>query len=496
MNIYSSNDLNLIFEIIHRKAVRGKIVFVSGNFNITHPGHVRLINFASECGDFLIVGITPDSADGVYISQKLRSENLSSHVGIDLVICLEGSVLNFISSLKPDIVVKGKEHEFMNNAEKKILESYGGKLLFSSGESFFSSLELLKKEVHSHKSLFFNIPYDYIDRHSIKVAKLLNYLDNFKKIRVLVIGDLILDEYISCDPIGMSQEDPTIVVAPIHSETFIGGAGIVAIHAAGLGSNVTFFSVAGADERKDFAVDYLKKNRVSPNIYSDESRPTTLKKRYRANEKTLLRVSHLRQHEIDQKLSALLFDDITSKLSEIDLLIFSDFNYGCLPNSLVKSLTNFCFSKGIPMVADSQSSSQLGDISRFKGMMLITPTEHEARVALSDKNSGLSVLGSKLIHKAESQNCLITLGAEGLFIQKSPSFEGGMNVDQLPALNNSPKDVSGAGDCLLVSTALGLVSGASIWEASYIGSIAAAYQVSRVGNRQIKISEIFEGLRL
>jgi bifunctional ADP-heptose synthase (sugar kinase/adenylyltransferase) len=128
-------------------------------------------------------------------------------------------------------------------------------------------------------------------------------------------------------------------------------------------------------------------------------------------------------------------------------------------------------------------------------MMLITPTEHEARIALSDKLSGLAVLGEKLVNRAEAQNCLITLGAEGLFIQNNTSTTGGMTVDQLPALNDSPKDVSGAGDCLLVSTALGLVSGATIWEASYIGSIAAACQVSRVGNVQIKASEIIEGLR-
>jgi rfaE bifunctional protein kinase chain/domain len=494
MTIYSSNDSDPISEIINKIRPQGKVVFVSGNFNITHPGHVRLLNFAAECGDLLVVGVTPDSAVDVYLSQELRAESLSSHAGVDLVIRLEESATNFINKLKPDIVVKGKEHEFNHNAEKEILDSYGGKLLFSSGDSFFSSLELLQKELRSSNSPSLEIPADYLKRHSIEKGKLINYVDTFNKIRVLVIGDLILDEYITCDPIGMSQEDPTIVVAPIHSDTFIGGAGIVAIHAAGLGANVTFFSIAGADEKKEFVVEGLKKKGVSPFIYSDESRPTTLKQRYRANGKTLLRVSHLRQHEIDEKLSSLLYDEITSKLSEIDLLIFSDFNYGCLPTSLVNSLINFCISKGIPMVADSQSSSQIGDISRFRGMMLITPTEHEARIALTDKVSGLAVLGEKLVKKAESQNCLITLGAEGLFIQNNSSMEEGMTVDQLPALNDSPKDVSGAGDCLLVSTALGLVSGATIWEASYIGSIAAACQVSRVGNIQIKASEIIESL--
>jgi len=496
MTIHFSSDSDSISEIINKIRPQGKVVFVSGNFNITHPGHVRLLNFAAECGDLLVVGVSPDSAVDVYLPQELRAESLGSHAGVDLVIRLEQSATNFINKIKPDIVVKGKEHEFKHNEEKEILDSYGGKLLFSSGDSFFSSLDLLQKELRSSNGPSLEIPSDYLKRHSIKNDRLINYVNAFNKVRVLVIGDLILDEYITCDPIGMSQEDPTIVVAPIHSDTFIGGAGIVAIHAAGLGANVTCFSVAGADEMKDFVVEALKKNGVTPFIYSDESRPTTLKKRYRANGRTLLRVSYLRQHEIDEKIASTFYNDITSKLSEIDLLIFSDFNYGCLPSSLVNSLINFCTSKGIPMVADSQSSSQIGDISRFRRMMLITPTEHEARIALSDKASGLAVLGEKLVNKAESQNCLITLGAEGLFIQINSSMVEGMTVDRLPALNDSPKDVSGAGDCLLVSTALGLVSGATIWEASYIGSIAAACQVSRVGNIQIKASEIIEALRV
>ena len=97
-------------------------------------------------------------------------------------------------------------------------------------------------------------------------------------------------------------------------------------------------------------------------------------------------------------------------LNQASLLIFSDFNYGCLPQRVVDQIVQICRKLSIPMVADSQSSSQIGDISRFKGMMLITPTEHEARLSVGDSTSGLVVLAEKLAKKAESQHSLITLG--------------------------------------------------------------------------------------
>ena len=78
-------------------------------------------------------------------------------------------------------------------------------------------------------------------RHSIKVKDILTVVKDFKKLKICVIGDIIIDEYITCDPIGMSQEDPTIVVTPLDKQVFLGGAGIVAAHAASLGAKVHFF---------------------------------------------------------------------------------------------------------------------------------------------------------------------------------------------------------------------------------------------------------------
>src|SRR5207302_4312305 len=97
--------------------------------------------------------------------------------------------------------------------------------------------------------------------------------------------------------------------------------------------------------------------------------------------KTLLRVSHLKQHGIEAELKDKILDAIRSSIKAIDLVIFADFNYGCLPQKVVDDISALCEANGVAMVADSQSSSQVGDVSRFHDMLLLTPTEREARLA-------------------------------------------------------------------------------------------------------------------
>ena len=124
-------------------------------------------------------------------------------------------------------------------------------------------------------------------------------VENLSSIRALVLGDLIVDRYVDCQPIGMSAEDPTVVVSPIAEEKFIGGAGIVSAHASNLGASTVFVSVRGNDETGVYAETELQRRGVKTEIIADADRPTTQKTRFRANNKTLLRVNELRDHQVD-----------------------------------------------------------------------------------------------------------------------------------------------------------------------------------------------------
>ena len=467
-------------------------VFVSGVFNVLHPGHFRFLNFAANLGKRLIVGVLSDKlSTGASVSEDERLENIRALSFVGEAILVDASIEETIGRLKPDLVVKGWEFHNKYNPEKDIIKSYGGRLIFSSGDigrtggrdEDFDKSPAIKTIVHQP---------EFMQHHGFTFASLEALLNKFDGLNICVLGDLIVDRYINCEPIGMSREDPTIVVRPGDSQYFLGAAGIVAAHAVGLGASVNFISVAGVDEAGDFCLERLGKYGVKSTVIRDDSRPTTQKTRYRASGKTLLRVNDYSNHPISDEICDKIMARLQELLPDIDVIIFSDFSYGALPQKLVDDITKLANDKEIILAADSQISSQTGDISRFKNVSLVTPTEHEARHSLGNYADGLIGIAEKMRGLTSAENVVITLGGEGLLVSGN---KNGMIVnDPLPALQTVAVDVSGAGDALLVTTALALAAGGSIWEAVYLGSLASAVQVSRVGNVPLQYGELCEVL--
>lgn len=468
------------------------LAFVSGSFNVLHPGHFRLLRHAKECGGRLIVGVLSDKLAGAaaHVHESLRLEGVRSISWVDEAMLITDSIASEIERLRPDIVVKGKEHESRPNPEASILAAYGGKLIFSSGEATFSSLDLIRKEFSESDPRSIVLPQKYLDRHEIASARMIDLIRNFVNLKVCVIGDLIIDEYITCQALGMSQEDPTIVVTPIDTTRFVGGAGIVAAHAASLGAQVHFVSVSGNDATREYALEAISTSGVHAHILEDPSRPTTLKQRFRSQGKSLLRVSHLHQGAISSEQQRQLLGLLEDAMSGADLLVFSDFNYGCLPQALVDTVIGMAASRQIMLSADSQSSSQIGDVGRYHGMNLLTPTEREARIATRNHEDGLVILAEQLRQQSSAQNILLKLGEEGLMIHASNPDDGQWLTDRINALNSAPKDVAGAGDSLLITSSMALACGGDIWEAACLGSLAAAVQVGRVGNTPLRAFEL------
>jgi rfaE bifunctional protein kinase chain/domain len=467
------------------------LIMVSGCFNILHPGHIRLLKFAKECGGRLVVAVESDSLAGgiAHVNEKFRLQGVQSISIVDDAFIYDTSIVEVIDNIKPDIVVKGKEHEAKFNEELESLKRNGGRLIFSSGQSAFSSLELLQKEFDGTPDGAIKCPKEFLERKKITSVRLRELISKLKGLRVAVVGDIIVDEYISCEPLGMSQEEPTIVVMPTDEIRYIGGAGIVAAHAKSLGADVNFYSVIGDDDVGRYVSSEINRLGVDLKVCVDISRPTTLKKRYRSKGKSLLRVTNLHQGSISKEFQNQIYHWFEQNKNKIDVLIFSDFNYGCLPQDLVDRLIKQCQENKIFMAADSQSSSQLGDIGRYKGVNMITPTEREARVSMRNTEDGLVVLAEKIRQQTNALNVFLKMGEEGLLIH---SFidRGVWDTDRITALNSAPKDVAGAGDSLLVVIAMIMAAGGNVWEASYLGSVAAAVQVGRTGNIPLTQNEL------
>jgi rfaE bifunctional protein kinase chain/domain len=470
-----------------------KTVFISGNFNVLHPGHQRIIKFASEIGEKVIVGVYSDriAKNNSLVPEEYRLEGVKNNIYISESFLLDEEIEEYLSRVKPKVIVKGKEWEFKYNREESSLKEYGGKLLFSSGGPIFSSKELLSQssnlEIFQKKSLF---PDRFSRRHNFSKKRLVDVLASFSELNVCVIGDTIIDEYISCAPLGMSQEDPSIVVTPTGKARFLGGAGIVAKHAASLGANVHFLSVVGDDLEKEYVLSELEVDRLHPKIAIDANRLTTLKQRFQAEGKSLLKVSHLTQDSIDESIQTFLLSAFEEILPKVDMVVFSDFNYGCLPQSLVEEMISKSKNADKLLVSDSQSSSQIGDISRFKGMDIVFATEREARISLQNPEDGLVILADKLRENSQSKNIFLKLGSEGVLLHiQSEDDPSSYITDRLNSLNESPKDTAGAGDSMLITSSLARCCGASFWEAACLGTIASSIQVGRVGNIPLTMDE-------
>ena len=469
-------------------------IMICGNFNVIHSGHLRIFEFAKKLRKNLIVGVYSDKLAGrnSIINEELRVKNIASIKIVNQVYLIKKNIKDFILKYKPEIIIKGREYEKLFNTEKKIVESYGGKLIFGSGEIGISSKDFIKNEFE--KLIFKNLkfPENYIARHKINFEKIKDIICNFKKIKTLVVGDIIIDKYIILESINMSREDQTIVNKKIDQKNFLGGAAITAAHCSSLGSKTTFLSISEESENKNFILSQLKKFKVKTLFVDDNlNKRIVIKEKYRTLDKSLLRINYFEDLLLNEKLKKKVIKNLKKQIKKNDIIVISDFNYGLLSKEITNLILLESRKNKKKVFLDCQSSSQFGDLKKYKDIELVAPTEYEARENLRDYNSGLVVIAKKIQKLIKSKYVLLTLGKEGLLIQNkknSKSFE----TDKIDSINKSAKGVSGAGDSMFISASLALSVGANIWEASFIGSIASSIQVSRIGNIPIEKKEIFE----
>ena len=469
-------------------ANKAKKVFVSGKFAVIHSGHIRLFMFAKTIGINLIVALDTEGLDSAEI--EWRTSFLKNQEFVDEVVLFNADIEKIILQIKPDIIIKGSEFSSRINIESEIVSTYGGELIFSSGSTFFSEKDLLNSDEVVSADYSEKIPKDFLKRNGITLSDITKQILKFNSIKVCVIGDVIIDEYINCHPLGMSREEPNIVVTPIDSQKFLGGAGIVAAHTVGLGATTKLITITGKDEAGSWAVSKATEYGITIKSIEDKTRPTNLKQRYKAGLQTLLKISHLSQDKVSNVIQNQIINEFKKIAPDIDLLILSDFSYGVLTNEVTTELIKIAKLNGLIIAADSQTSSQLGDLSQFSNVDLVTPTETEARLELKDQISGLAVIADKLRSKINSKSIIIKLGADGLVINGVKSDGTQLSLDALPSFNQSPVDVSGAGDSMLAAASLAITIENNLAKASLIGSLAAAIQISRIGNIPIEKEKI------
>lgn len=487
-----------------QKSQGNKIVLCQGHFNVINPVDLRFLEFAKDQGQSLIVAIQGNNfLKGknmkLFFDAYERAKDVASLFNVDKVIIYNEQPISYIiDTIKPDIYVKGEEYNYNLNRQKdiKLVQEYGGKIVFSPSHIRYNSIDYLERDSHRLEDKNRNLFYSAIEKQKIPFKKIEKYIKNFKNLNIMIIGDSIVDEYIVCDALGMSTEAPVLNIRELEKKTYVGGAAVVARHSKALGSNTYFASVLGIDEPGKFIETELNNDRINAKLVWDNNRQTTFKIRYLVKMQKILRVSRLQENPITNKIEQELLNYILKIAPTLDGIIISDFNYGVITPNLITKIIKISQPNNIKLFGNSQSSSQIGDVSKFINFDLITSTEREARIALGDKHNDLEKVCMALLNKTNTKNLVTTLAENGFIAYQKITDEPNSSTipvikrQNFPALAVNPKDVMGAGDALLTAFALSLCSGASLMEASIIASGIASIAVNNTGNVPISRDEL------
>ena len=485
---------------INNISFNDNVVLCYGHFNLIHPGHLRYLQHAKNLATKLIVVIVSDKeldkeSFGQHFSEKERAESMANLQIVDNVIILSNLTFDkLVEIVKPKALVFGKEFEYKQSRQIKLAigaVSGRGKVVFHAGETHYSTANLLHGDVLDIESNSRNQLNVICRNHDITLESLKNKLNSFSDSRLIVIGDTIVDNYVACDALGMSAEAPVLVVKELENREFIGGAAIVASHVAALGAKCHYISVVGEDDQSNMVAQSLIEQDVDADLIIDASRPTTYKTRYMVENQKLFRVSRIKDHKIFEKIEQDIIDKLTKLAPNIDGILVSDFVYGVITQNILDAIINLSSQFDIKLYGDLQCSSQAGKVSKFSGFDLITPTEKESRVALGDNESGIEWIANTLLKDTNSKNMLMKLGSDGFIAYSNSKF---MERQNFPALSGNPVDVTGAGDSLFAAMSVSLSSGASLMEASVIGTCMASLSVKKVGNIHITNDRLYQYL--
>jgi rfaE bifunctional protein kinase chain/domain len=463
-------------------------VLVYGHFRAVHLGHLRLFEYAQSLGDSLIVAINTENKSDADID---FSESMIKSFPLTLEVVKFKKLQELLKRVNPDTVVRGREFRIGTDQENDLIRRLGIHLMFGSGSTHLSEADLASSRV-SEVSLRESFA-RYAMLKNFQANSLKKTLKNFSDLKVTVVGDLIVDEFVACQSLGMSQEDPLVVSTPIDTTRYLGGAGIVSAHCKALGASVNLVSLTGDDEAASWAEKNLAGHGVKTDLIRDRSRPTVVKQRFKHSNQTLFRLTHYRPEEAEASLQEEIYNLTLKLVGDCDLLIFSDFSYGTLHPTLVSKILDEVRNRnGLMTAADSQSSSQVGSLSKFKGVDLVTPTEHEARLELRNDVDGIAVLTQQLAESLNTNAVILKLGADGVLLGGYKDGNEIMSTDRIPSANRRAIDVSGAGDSLLAMSSLAMASGCKLHESAFLGSLTAGIQVSRRGNIPIGMHEVEE----
>jgi len=464
------------------------VVLCHGVFDLMHPGHIKHIEAAKKHGDILMVTLTPDrfvnkGPGRPVFNQHLRAESIAALAAVDYVAVNEWeTAVETIRSIRPNVYVKGSDYAAPEKdvtggitREKEAMDEVGGHIHFTD-EVTFSSTTLLNRFFSAYPPETHRFLTDFSKQNPPE--SVIDKMQSLSKMRVLLVGDTIIDEYHYCKGMGKSPKDNIISTKFVSAERFPGGVLACANHLAGICGEVHLVTCLGAENpQEEFVLSSLQP-KVTPHLFRRTDTCTVVKRRFvdPVFLTKLFEVSYLDDFPLPDDLSRQVCAYLEKTAPEYDMVLVSDFGHGFINGDIINALKKARF-----LAVNSQTNSAntgYNLITKYPHADYICIDEPEIRLASHSKYGDMKKLIKTLAEKSGARKISITRGHLGALV-----YDAEEGFSEVPVFSSNVVDRVGAGDAYLSFTAPLVCSGAPMKVAGFVGNAVAALKIGIVCNR-------------
>lgn len=488
-NSHKIKSIDDLASILERLRGQKKIVLCHGVFDLLHIGHLHYFEEAKAKGDVLVVTLTTDEFvnKGPHrpaFPEALRAEMIAALSCVDYVaISRRPTAIEVIKRLRPHFYIKGPDYKDASKdltgkigEEAEAVQSVGGQIAFTNGTTFSSSslinrhISVLPAEVQSYLA-------DFSVRHPAE--EIIGYLKNAAGVKVLLVGEAIIDEYVYCDAIGKSSKEPTLVLKHLSSEKFAGGILAAANHAASFCNEVGVVALLGTENSHEAFIDRKLAPNIKRTFVQRKNSPTITKRRFIENYffMKLMEIYEINDALLDAEEDDAVCGALLEHVPHYDVVIVIDFGHSMLSRRAVEILR----SKSRFLAVNAQSNAgNLGyqSLSKYTAPDYLTATENELRLEARDPRGEIKRIATEVCEKLKCGQMAMTRGSRGCLCYQAKD-----GLIEIPAVAGKVVDRIGAGDAFLTVSALLAAQKAPLEVTGFAGNAAGALAVATVGNR-------------
>lgn len=469
------------------------IALCHGVFDLVHPGHIIHLEQAKEMADVLVVSITAakyvrKGPGRPYFDDEMRMKVLEALECVDYVMLSEGyTVDDIIENVEPDIYVKGEEYAKaedditgMITEEKALVEKHGGRLGFTTGQ-VFSSTKLINTAMSGLSEDVRKYIIDFKTRYSMQDIR--KYAEKASQLKVLVIGDVIIDKYSYCQVQGMMSKDMGYSARLSNSEEYLGGAVAIARHISTFTDQVTLKSIIGNEEDKKQCMMQNLSGRMTLDLEYSEVYPTIVKHRYltknqkREEYHKIFAINNIPENgSYEAAVYDKFKDNLRKTIKEYDVVFLCDFGHGLIDRDIIEIVQSGARFLAINCQTNSTNKG-LNIITKYNRADVFSLDQVELKLAFPELASNEKLGLEKLSEHLHGTGWLTrgSMGAYGIEHKE---------IHECPAFTLNVKDTVGAGDAFFATAGLFAATGAPIELGTFAGNIGGALGANIVGNKE------------